>query len=63
MILIGPVAGSVAETMMSLFVGVLAARRHLRKDFVDRIQTGLVAHMVLPACRVYHPVRRGRVGL
>jgi hypothetical protein len=49
--------------MMSLFVGVLAARRHLRKDFVDRIQTGLVAHMVLPACRVYHPVRRGRVGL
>lgn len=33
--------------MMSLFVGVLAARRHLRKDFVDRIQTVVVAHMAV----------------
>ena len=47
MILIDPGAGSVAETMMSLFVGVLAARRHLRKDFVDRIQTVVVAHMAV----------------
>jgi hypothetical protein len=58
---IGPVAGSVGETTMSLSAVVLVAHGHLHMGFVDRNQAGVVPDMA--ACRVYHSVRRDLVGL
>jgi hypothetical protein len=44
---IGPVAGSVGETTMSLSAVVLVAHGHLHMGFVDRNQAGVVPDMAV----------------